>query len=113
MKSVSSKLTKLRLNLAESIELLDQIALEIGSDVDRVPLDGVGLLHSTVSKAADQTTDPGLVSKAEWHQRFVALSERARDSKKSERLELLRELLEMVGSAIKVMTEPVGGDNDD
>lgn len=104
MKSVSSKLTKLRLNLAESIELLDQIALELSDDV---PLD------RGVSKAADQTTDPGLVSKAEWHQRFVALSERARDSKKSERLELLRELLEMVGSAIKVMTEPVGGDSDD
>lgn len=101
MKNVSSKLSKLRLTLVESVGLLNEVIGDLNETV--VPREfgtGPGL------------NDPGLVSKAEWHQKFVVLSERARDSKKSERLQLLRELAEMVASAIKVMTDPIGGGDD-
>lgn len=103
MKNVSSKLLKLRLNLVESVGLLNEVIGELNNT--EVPREFGPVSVQTLG-------DPGLVSKAEWHQKFVVLSERARDSKKSERLQLLRELAEMVASAIKVMTDPIGGGDE-
>lgn len=105
MKNVSLKLSKLRLSLIESVGLLNEVIGDLNETV--VPRE-----FGTGPGPSPGLNDPGLVSKAEWHQKFVVLSERARDSKKSERLQLLRELAEMVASAIKVMTDPIGGGDD-